>query len=114
MPDLAEVTALVTSQWETDWAVRFARSARRDGQNAILLSVESASCERYGDFWPDCEITISAQFGDGPAMLQTLSTMFDRNMDGKLVEVIVLIHPRPQPMIDAQPVVPTALDIADR
>lgn len=90
LPDTAEIATFVRDHW-ADWKGRFAHFASRNGKDAILVRVESAKCTYFSEYLPDCEITITGRFEDGAEMTRTLSAMFDRTTEGRLVEVVAII-----------------------
>lgn len=108
MPDTAEIAAFVSDHWP-DWKARFAHYASRNGEDATLVRVEGADCTYFSEYMPDCEIAITGRFDDGTEMTRTLSTMFDRDAEGRLVEVIVIIREIRGPTI-VEPVVTPPVD----
>jgi hypothetical protein len=107
LPDTAELAAFAAENWP-DWGARLARFAGRTDQPTELVRVENTECSDQSVDWTDCNVTITARFADGALVTRTLPATFDRDMSGRLNEVIILIHPRPEPLIDSQPAeVPT-------
>lgn len=96
MPDAGEIATHVSDNWDL-WQGRFAIFAGRKGEKPRLVRVENVTCQRYSGWWSDCELTVTGRFDDGSEVTRDLPTMFDRDKQGRLEEVIVLSHSRSDP-----------------
>lgn len=103
LPDTGELASFASENW-WDWGARLARFAGRSDQPTELVRVENTDCSYESGYWPDCNVTITARFADGALVTRTLSMTFDRDNEGRLNEVIILIHPLPEPLIDTRPI----------
>lgn len=95
LPTADEVIAHVREHWDDDYGLRFASFAARRGQAAELLAVDSVRCGYYYDI-PDCSFQVTARFEDGPERTMELSSSFDRDDEGRLKAVLLLVHERPR------------------
>jgi hypothetical protein len=103
LPTSSELADFAASSW-WDWGARLARFAGRTGEATELVRVENSECTYLSGHWPDCKVTITARFADGAHVTCTLSATFERNEQGQLEEVIVMLHPRPEPLVETNPV----------
>lgn len=71
----------------------FARFSKRPGEKAELIGISEVSCG-YTYMTPECWYQVTGRFGDEPIVQQRLSSQFERDDAGNLVEVIVMWHER--------------------
>ena len=95
LPTANEVIAHVREHWGDDYSLRFASIAARRGQTAELLAVDTVKCNYYYDI-PDCSFQVTARFEGGPERTMELSSSFDRDDEGRLKAVLLLVHERPR------------------
>jgi len=93
IPTTDEVAALIRVNWESDYSVRFSRSAKRQPEKPMLLNVTNVECGDYVGY-PECAYQIEAQFKDGVVQKLRMDETLDWNEAGQLESVIVLVHPR--------------------
>ena len=102
LPDGEELAEFAVQNWD-DWGARLARFAGRTGEASEPVRVDSADCAYLSGHWPNCDVIITAQFGDGTRVTGTLPVTFERDQTGRLEEVIIMFHPR-HPVPEAEPV----------
>jgi len=102
LPDGEELAEFAVQNWD-DWGARLARFAGRTGEPSEPVRVDRADCAYLSGHWPNCDVTITAQFGDGTLVTRTLPVTFERDRKGRLEEVIIMFHPR-HPVPEPEPV----------
>lgn len=102
LPDDEELAEFAVQNWE-DWGARLARFAGRTGEPSEPVRIDSADCAYLSGHWPNCDVTITAKFGDGTFVTRTLPVTFERDQIGRLGEVIIMFHPR-HPVPEPEPV----------
>jgi hypothetical protein len=94
LPSNDEVVSYVQTHWDL-YSYRTARFQGRRGQAPSLIDVKDVSCQF--DFGvPSCSFIATVSFEDGSTVDQRLFSQFDRYADGRLHEVVVMIHDRAQ------------------
>lgn len=97
LPTNEEVSLYVSSHWP-DIGESFARAANRPKQTAVLIGISKVSCG-YAHMIPKCSYKVTGRFGDEPNVQHRLTSQFERDGAGNLVEVIVMWHWRPKHMM---------------
>ncbi|BDW83230.1 hypothetical protein MACH24_26680 [Erythrobacter sp. Dej080120_24] len=92
-PTAEEIIAHVEASWSADYRYRFANFASRRGDPAELLSVSNVICGTY-DGHPNCSFDVNGKFADGSEKLVNLSSTFDRDENGRLRSIVLLLHER--------------------
>jgi hypothetical protein len=103
LPDTSELASFAEANW-SDWGARLARFAGRTDEATELVRLENSECTYLSGQWPDCKVTITARFADGALVTRTLFATFERNEQGQLEEVIVMLHPRSEPLVETRQV----------
>jgi hypothetical protein len=88
LPTSEELAAYVAAHWD-GWGPRFAKFSDRQGETATLVKVENLKCG-YRYVTPECDFDVTGDFGPGDGATRTMSSQFDRDAAGQLVEVFVL------------------------
>lgn len=95
VPTAEEIIAHVEASWSADYRHRFASFTSRRGDPAELSSVSNVICGTY-DGLPDCSFDVKGKFADGSEKLVNLSSIFNRDKEGRLKSVLLLVHERPK------------------
>jgi hypothetical protein len=103
LPTTSELADFASSNW-SDWGARLARIAGRTDEATELVRLENSECAYLSGQWPDCKVTITARFADGALVTRTLSATFERNEKRQLEEVIVMLQPLPEPLVETRQV----------
>ncbi len=91
-PTNEEAVEYVQTHWSS-YSERTARFQQRPNDKVSLIDVQDVSCGSYYGI-PECRFTVTVSIDGGSPVDQRLSSQFDRYPDGKLFEVIVLVHER--------------------
>ncbi len=89
LPHLSEVESYVAQNWVT-YEYRFARFARQPAAKSELISVRATGCLNYYGSAAECSFDVVARTAVGEEVRRTLSSQFQRNANGGLIEVAIL------------------------
>jgi hypothetical protein len=93
LPTETEIAANVREEWQSSWSRQFAWEAGGRADAAALVRVGSVSCG-YVFVTPQCEFEVTGRFSNGDEVTRKLVGRFDRDPQGKVVEVIVIYETR--------------------
>ena len=90
IPSDREVIAYVTTNWDA-YDARFAFLSERRGQSSSPVSVTNVECVADGGD-ANCTFTVQGRFQDGVVLRRSLDSLFQRQPDGSIEQLIPIIR----------------------